>query len=223
MVGRWKPESRLLRGCSVQPKLASRPKSIRTRSRVFLIAPLAAESPQENRFAYGELAAGRMFVESDPIGLQGGINTYSYARLNPISWIDPRGLASCPGGEWSQDFGDAGISAAFGGYISKGRVNYTCRSNPSIKCSAGVVCIGGGAILGGGIGWNLYGSVVGAPDSSSLAGWSGWQVTGNVGIIGLQAPPGGGVSVSAGIGGGAGIAAIKCYTYSMICTSGCGR
>nr|WP_323109901.1 RHS repeat-associated core domain-containing protein [Pectobacterium carotovorum] len=46
-----------------------------------------------NRFRYYD-SAGGCYVSPDPIGIAGGDNNYAYAP-NPISWIDPLGLAGC--------------------------------------------------------------------------------------------------------------------------------
>jgi RHS repeat-associated protein len=48
-----------------------------------------------NYFRDYDPATGR-YLETDPLGLEGGANLYAYADANPIRYTDPRGLA--PGG-----------------------------------------------------------------------------------------------------------------------------
>ncbi|RKO81928.1 Rhs family protein [Pectobacterium parmentieri] len=46
-----------------------------------------------NLYRYYDPTVGR-FTTQDPIGLAGGLNLYQYAP-NPLTWIDPLGLAKC--------------------------------------------------------------------------------------------------------------------------------
>jgi len=71
-----------------------------------------------NYFRDYDPASGR-YVESDPIGLNGGINTYGYASGAPTSRLDPLGLTDVyrgPGGYYGDVPGPGGCeSAVFAG------------------------------------------------------------------------------------------------------------
>ena len=47
-----------------------------------------------NYFRDYEAATGR-YVQSDPIGLEGGVNTFEYVRSNPARYVDRAGLFVC--------------------------------------------------------------------------------------------------------------------------------
>jgi RHS repeat-associated protein len=58
----------------------------------------AETGKSQNYFRDYDASIGR-YIESDPVGLRGGINTYGYAEANSLLYIDPLGLQAsrlCP-------------------------------------------------------------------------------------------------------------------------------
>jgi RHS repeat-associated protein len=60
------------------------------------------------------------YVQSDPIGLQGGLNTYGYVGGNPISKIDPLGLYESTVQAWCRQNPVACVQLGFDAGISGG-------------------------------------------------------------------------------------------------------
>jgi len=121
-----------LTDAGVKPKLASWKKISADRNAAFFISPQVRERALENARRYDELASAHCFdketglsynyfrdydsqtgryVESDPIGLEGGINTFAYTLNNPISNVDPSGQFVWP--VWVRG-GAAGVGFGIG-------------------------------------------------------------------------------------------------------------
>jgi RHS repeat-associated protein len=108
-----------------------------------------------NHFRYYDPEIGR-YITSDPIGMLGGFNTYSYVGLNPMSFIDPSGTVKA-----TVTLDLSGIVGPFGGSRSAGiafddegnvcSIVTKCQTNGELTGKRGSA----GLFAGGGIGASI--------------------------------------------------------------------
>lgn len=129
-----------------------------------------------NGHRYYDSSTG-LYLQSDPAGLLGGINTYAYVSGNPISFVDPMGLDTVALGVQFSSNVFISFSVSLQGSLSWGssglRLGAVASVSPFTGASTGV-----GAAAG------LLGTYSKADCPEAFKGWSGtFGASGGVGVV----------------------------------------
>jgi RHS repeat-associated protein len=129
------------------------------------------------------------YTQSDPIGLRGGWNRFSYVEGNPLSNTDPLGLAV----EWTGGVKTFGATAGVGGQLIRFELESQCMCGKKVKIKrfASFITLGAGLSLkgvgsflkeasGSSSGVTLTDSIASCPDASAANGIA-W--TSGVGVV----------------------------------------
>ena len=116
------------------------------------------------------------YVESDPIGLRGGVNTYGYVKARPIGLVDPFGLVDWTGSATSFSL-ISGVGATLTFFSLESEC--ACGKKISVDITAVGPSVGLGLKVTGGASAVTFKDPWPCPDENSL---SGLFLTGAAGI-----------------------------------------
>lgn len=176
-----------------------------------------------NGFRYYDSRVGK-YIQSDPIGLAGGINTYAYVGGNPVNLVDPLGLQGYPTSQnpWTR-IGNAynyGMSYIRGPDYVRGSVNAYVATGSITVARNGRVYVSGGVARNYpsplGLGANAsvgYLNQCDKPSDNELTNYltgPGASVVGAYRGIGggIGWSPGAGTSTEVGVGLGGGVGGV---------------